>query len=264
MIPRIIHYCWFGGKPKPEIALKCIESWEKYCPDYVIKEWNETNFDINSCHYVKEAYEAKKWAFITDYVRLYALVKEGGIYMDTDVEVLEPLDKYLDLEAFSGFEDDTHIPTGIMASQAGFKLFDELLKDYNNRHFYLPDGSYDLTTNVETITNTCAKYGLKKNNQQQSICGFVIFPKDVFCPKNHNTGKIEITARTSTIHHFSGTWISKEGKAAARVKMFFGDKSKLLKLTGNVIAFPLTYIDRIKYQGIKAATLYYFCKILKK
>ena len=111
MIPKIIHYCWFGGKPLPELAQKCIASWKKYCPDYEIKEWNESNFNLNSCDYVREAYEAKKWAFITDYVRLYAMVTEGGIYMDTDVEVIKPLDPFLKHKAFSGFEDEVSIPT---------------------------------------------------------------------------------------------------------------------------------------------------------
>ena len=107
MIPKIIHYCWFGGKPKPELAEKCIESWKKFCPDYEIVEWNEGNFNINSNLYVKQAYEAKKYAFVTDYVRLYALYTQGGIYMDTDVMVLKPLDEYLNHEAFSGFESKT-------------------------------------------------------------------------------------------------------------------------------------------------------------
>lgn len=115
MIPKKIHYCWFGGNPLPPLAVKCIESWKKYCPDYEIKEWNESNFDLNCNEYVREAYEAKKWAFITDVVRLYAMVTEGGIYMDTDVEVLRPLDDLLVYEAVSGFETKTRIPTGLMA-----------------------------------------------------------------------------------------------------------------------------------------------------
>ena len=115
MIPKKIHYCWFGGNPLPPLAKKCIASWKKYCPDYEIKEWNETNFDVNALAYTREAFEARKWAFITDVVRLQALVTEGGIYMDTDVEVLKPLDSLLQYEAVSGFESETQIPTGLMA-----------------------------------------------------------------------------------------------------------------------------------------------------
>ena len=123
MIPKTIHYCWFGGNPLPDLAVKCIDSWKKYCPDYEIKEWNEKNFNLDACPYVREAYEAKKWAFVSDYARLYAMVTEGGIYMDTDVEVLKPLDEYLDNLAFSGFQTEKEIPTGIMACEKGFPLF---------------------------------------------------------------------------------------------------------------------------------------------
>ena len=116
MIPKIIHYCWFGGKPLPDEAKKLISTWKKYCPDYDIREWNENNFDINDCFYVKEAFEAKKWAFITDYVRLKVLYDYGGVYMDTDVEVCKPLDDLLSYNGVSGFESPSAIPTGIMAA----------------------------------------------------------------------------------------------------------------------------------------------------
>ena len=169
MIPKIIHYCWFGRNPLPELAQKCIASWKKYCPDYQIIEWNEDNFDINCNAYVKEAYEAKKWAFVSDVARLYALVEMGGIYMDTDVEVLKPLDSLLKYEAVSGFESETAIPTGLMAACKGQKLFVELLHEYDTIHFKRSDGSLDLTTNVTRITNTCLKYGFKANNSLQTV-----------------------------------------------------------------------------------------------
>ena len=210
MIPKIIHYCWFGRNPKNDLALKCIESWKKFAPDYIIKEWNEDNFDINSNVYVKEAYENGKWAFITDYVRLYVLVNEGGIYCDTDLEFLSSLDQYLSLRAFSGFEKEDVVPTGIMACEKGFPLFDELLHDYDNRKFVLEDGSLDMTTNCATITKICLKHGLILNNKKQDVDGFVLYPKDYFCPKNYETGEIELTENTKTIHHFSGSWMSKE------------------------------------------------------
>ena len=163
MIPKKIHYCWFGGNPLPEETKIYIESWKKYCPDYEIIEWNEKNFDLNCNIYIQEAYQAKKWAFITDYVRLYVMYNYGGIYMDTDVEVIKSLDPYLNNKAFSGFETFTDIPTGIMASEKGFPLFKEFLDYYKDRHFIMNDGSYDMTTNVVIITNICKKYGLKTN-----------------------------------------------------------------------------------------------------
>ena len=121
MIPKIIHYCWFGRGEMPPLAKKCIKSWKKYCPDYEIKEWNEDNFDLDMYPYAREAYDNRKFAFVTDVVRLYAIYTEGGIYMDTDVEVLKPLDSFLKHIAFSGYENDTLVPTGIMASEKGAK-----------------------------------------------------------------------------------------------------------------------------------------------
>jgi len=212
MIPKTIHYCWFGGKPLSELARNCIESWKKYCPDYEIIEWNEKNFNIELNDYVKEAYEAKKWAFVSDVARLYVLVNFGGIYMDTDVEVLKPLDNLLKYKALSGFESDTQIPTGLMACEKQHPMFKEFLDDYNERHFIRDDGSYDLTTNVIRITDICLKYGLKQNNSMQCINEFTLFPKDYFCPKNFATKELLITQNTYTIHHFDGSWLSDEDK----------------------------------------------------
>lgn len=205
-IPKIIHYCWFGGKNKTELAEKCITSWKKHCPDYDFIEWNESNFDINYNSYVKEAYESKKWAFVTDVVRLFALVNYGGIYMDTDVEVLKPLDELLEYEAVSGFENKTHIPTGLMACEKGHPLFNEFLDEYQFLHFIKSDGSFDLTTNVTRITNTCKKYGFQPNNILQTINGFTLLPTDYLCPKSYDTGVINITKNTLVIHHFGGSW----------------------------------------------------------
>lgn len=224
MIPKVIHYCWFGGNPLPKLAVKCIESWKKYCPDYEIKEWNESNFDLNYNDYVREAYEAKKWAFITDVVRLYALYTEGGIYMDTDVEVIKPLDSLLAYDAVSGFESLTQIPTGLMACQEGHPLFGELLHDYDGAHFKQFDGSLDLTTNVTRITNTCLKYGFVANNQLQTVNGFTLLPKAYLCPKNYETGRIELTENTMTIHHFDGSWQGRKEKLYRFVRNMFGER----------------------------------------
>jgi len=228
MIQKVIHYCWFGENPLPELAQKCIESWKKYCPDYEIIEWNETNFNINCCEYVKEAYEAKKWAFVSDVARLYALVEQGGIYMDTDVEVLKPLDDILSYEAFSGFESMERIMTGIMACRKGHPLFKEFLQGYDNIHFRKDDGKYDLTTNVTRITRICLKYGLQLNNSLQTINGFTLFPNDYFCPKDFETKEMVLTENTYAIHYFDGSWHSAEDKLAMkliqRYKKFLPDK----------------------------------------
>lgn len=206
MIPKVIHYCWFGGKPLPPLAKKCLKSWKKHCPNYEIKRWDESNFDINMCRYVKEAYEAKKYAFVTDFVRLWALVKFGGIYMDTDVEVLKSLDPILQYKAVSGFEKLNIIPTGLMACEKGFPLFEEFLRDYDNLPFLLPDGKQDLTPNVIRMTNICLKYGLIANNTEQTVNGFKLFPMEYFCPVTYNGSVGGITNNTFTIHHFMSSW----------------------------------------------------------
>ncbi len=212
MIPKVIHYCWFGKGEKSELAKKCIDSWKKYLPEYEIKEWNEDNFDVNINYYCKEAYEAKKYAFVTDYVRLYALYKEGGIYMDTDVEVLKPLDDFLKHPAFSSFENNNKVPTGLMASQKNNKWIKDLLDYYTDKHFIKKDGNFDTTTNVETITNiSIKKYGLIPNNTYQELKKQVVFyPSDWFCPKDWQTGNIYLTENSHAIHHFSGSWLSKD------------------------------------------------------
>ena len=251
MIPKIIHYCWFGGNPLPELAQKCIASWKKYCPDYEIKEWNESNFDLNCCDYVREAYEAKKWAFVSDVARLYAMVTEGGIYMDTDVEVVKPLDSLLQYHAVSGFESNTMIPTGLMACEKGNPMFKEFLDEYQMAHFILPDGTLDKTTNVVRITNTCLKYGFIPDNTMQTINTFTLLPKDYLCPKSFETGKTELTRNPLTIHHFNGSWRSDQEiyQTAISRKMMELFPAFSNKFLTHVSAF----VAELKFQGIMNA-----------
>lgn len=220
MIPKKIHYCWFGGNPLPEDAKKCIESWKKYLPDYEIKEWNESNFDIKSNLYVRQAYESKKFAFVTDYVRLYALVTEGGIYMDTDVEVLKSYDPFLHHNAFSGFENNNFVPTGMMASEKGGRWATELLEEYNHRVFINKDGTFDLSTNTEHITHYMQNHGLILNNTFQDLPELItIYPSDYFCPKDHGTGLIKLTDNSVCIHHFACSWLPRHLKLRHKIKL---------------------------------------------
>lgn len=208
MIPKIIHYCWFGGKELPELAKKCIASWEEKCSDYRIMRWDEDSFDISSVPYVKEAYESKKYAFVTDYVRLWVIYNYGGIYMDTDVEVCKGLDEFLYLHAFSGFESYTDVPTGIMAGEQYSSIYMELLDYYSNRHFVNQNGEMDLTTNVTIFTNIFEAKGLIRNNSKQTVAEYTFFPTEYFCPNDKD--RLYRKDKIYTIHHFAGSWLPEE------------------------------------------------------
>ena len=210
MIPKIIHYCWFGGKEKPEDVLKMIASWKKHCPDYEIKEWNETNFDIHLNRYTEEAYQQKKWAFVSDVARLWALVHEGGIYMDTDVEVIRPLDKLLANKAFIGFEGTQWIGTNLMGTEPHNAFLQAFLEDYNHRNFTNPDGTLNQTTNVEEITSRfLTQHNLVRNGEQQQAGDFTVYPTDYFSPYDYINGKVRTTDNTYSIHWFSQSWIKR-------------------------------------------------------
>jgi mannosyltransferase OCH1-like enzyme len=235
MIPKVIHYCWFGRGQMPELALKCIESWHKYLPGYTLKLWNEDSFDINTVPYVKEAYEARKFAFVTDYIRLYALYHEGGIYMDTDVEVLKPLDDLLDLPAFSGYESNkfSNFPTGLMASAAGGVWVKEQLDYYTDRHFLLPDGSLDMTTNTVTISRIMKENGFELTGEYQLYKNDMhCFPSDYFCPMT-STRVLKLTKNSYCIHHFAGSWHTPTLKQ--KIKKFVFGKIVGAKLTDKLI-----------------------------
>lgn len=221
MIPKVIHYCWFGKGEKPKLAKKCIASWKKYCPDYEIIEWNEKNFDINCCPYVKEAYESRRFAFVTDYVRLYIMFTQGGIYMDTDVEVTRNLDEFLVHKAFSGFESETQIPTGIMAGEKGFPLFENLLSYYDGRHFLDKNGNQDTTTNVITITAMLSERGFIPNGKYQVVDGFALYPRDYFCPLDDSTGVMYDSKNTATIHWFNKSWVPQRLRVRSKITRFF-------------------------------------------
>ena len=220
MIPKIIHYCWFGRGPMPPLALICIESWKRKLPEYELKLWNEENFNLDINPYVAEAYKAKKYAFVTDYVRLWALYNYGGVYLDTDVEILRSIDDFLELPAFSGFEDENRIPTGIMASEQGGVWVKEQLDYYTDRHIIKNDGTMDLTTNVEIIGTIMERDGfVMKNGYQNHKDKIHIYPKEYFCPK-YNTGKIDITKNTYCIHHFAGSWLPWPAKIKVKIYKF--------------------------------------------
>lgn len=208
MIPKLIHYIWIGEKPMPNDVLKKIEICKKFNPDYIIKIWDNNNFTFSNNQYCKEAYESKKWAFVSDYIRLSVLYDYGGIYMDTDVEVVKNLDVLLKYKAFSGFESENRIPTGTMGAEPKNPWIKAILDYYDNTHFINSDGSFNLTTNVETITTiTQSLYPIELNNSYQDLGDVVFLPFDWLCAKDLSTGKIKKTKNTLTIHHFAGSWL---------------------------------------------------------
>lgn len=216
MIPKVIHYCWFGRNPLPPLARKCIASWKKYLPDYEIKEWNEDNFDINVIPYTKEAYEAKKYAFVSDYARFWILYNYGGLYFDTDVEVIRSLDDIIAKGAFMGLERDYEIRTtglGIecnpglgLGCNPGLDMYKKILDFYATLHFRLPDGSLNLTTIVHYTTEYLRQDGLKDVPGIQKVGNIYVYPSEYFCPYNIVTKRKHITKNTRTIHHYMASW----------------------------------------------------------
>jgi len=224
-IPKVIHYCWFGDSKLPKLAEKCIKSWKKYCPDYKIICWNNENFDITSNQYVYEAYKAGKWAFVSDYVRLKVIYDNGGIYLDTDVELIKPIDKLLENRGYMGFDEKGIIATGLgFGAEKGNKLIGEMLKDYDNIPFLLPDGTYDLTPCPDRNTDTLKRLGMDINNKSQVFMDTVFLPKEYLCPMDYYTGKKSITKNTYSIHHYCASWTSSVTKRTTKIKRIIGVK----------------------------------------
>lgn len=207
MIPKIIHYCWFGRGEKNPLIQACIASWRKYLPDYRIVEWNEDSFDVDSTLWTRQAYAAKKWAFVSDYVRLYALYTQGGLYFDTDVEVLRPLDRFLDNQAFTGFESNDNPVTAVMGAESGNPIIAELLSYYSDRPFVKNDGSLETLPNTYIITDCFEKLGIRKNGKEQLQQGLHVYPQIIFCPNNLTRIWNKPSTKSYTIHHFDQSWM---------------------------------------------------------
>ena len=216
MIPKTIHYCWFGGKPKPKSVLRCIDSWKKYCSDFEIKEWNEENFDVNRIPYTHDAYQAGKYAFVSDVARFGVLYHEGGVYFDTDVEVIRSIDTLIERGPFMGWEradsfGNIYVAPGLgLAAPKGFPLYQEILDGFAKLSYYLEDGQFNPYTMIPMVTDILKGKGLKINGNLQIIDGLTIYPADFFCPMDSLTGKITKTENTYTIHHYSMSWLPKQ------------------------------------------------------
>lgn len=207
-IVKKIHYCWFGNNEKPEIVKKCIETWKNVLPEYELIEWNESNFDVNSLPYTKQAYEAKKYAFVSDYARLIVLKEFGGIYLDTDVEVLKPLEPFLENEMFCGFENDDGVNSGlILGCVKGHPFLDELTDYYLNHDFLDENGEQNTYTTVQNMTDRLVKYGLVLDSSlRQTVHHVTIYPKITFAPDKQTRESGTYSADTYTVHHYTASW----------------------------------------------------------
>ena len=214
-VPKVVHYCWFGGKPLPKSAQKCIASWRKYLPDCEIREWNESNFDVNAIPYTQEAYERGKYAFVSDYARFYVLYRHGGLYFDTDVEVIRPMDDIVARGAFMGIEqsvESTGVNPGLgLAAEEGMEIYKTILDYYATLHFVDEQGVQFPGTVVKHTTDVLSRYGFVAENRVQEVAGVTIYPNDWFNPLDDATGRLTVTENTRSIHHYSKTWIDNYG-----------------------------------------------------
>ena len=229
MIPKVIHYCWFGNNPLPEKYLSYIETWRKFCPDYEIKEWNEKNFDVTSNDYCREAYAAGKWAFVSDYARLKIIYDNGGIYLDTDVEMIKDIRKLVkDGDGFIGFQNNEQITTGLgFSAEKGNECIKTMLDMYVNCHFKSENGKLNMlpcpARNTVALKKCGLKTGKKNMNNVQYLNGITVYPVDYFNPINFDTKKSNITNNTYCIHHYSSSWTSSKTNLIRKLKVICPD-----------------------------------------
>jgi len=251
MIPKIIHYCWFGGAPLPAKEKRCIESWKKNCPDYELMLWNESNFDVNIVPFTAQVAKVKKWGFIVDYIRAYVVYNYGGIYLDTDVELLKPFDdNMLQNTCFSGFENEKFVnPGNIFAGEKGCVIAKEIMDFYTSYNFINADGEINLTASPTIFTDILLKFGLIQNNSYQNFGIFTVYPTEYFCPKDYDTHFITITDNTYSIHHGAASWVDNKRKITAGIHIL------LCRILGKKIGVFLSG----KIRKI-AKNMYYFFK----
>lgn len=259
-IPKIIHYCWFGKGEKNELVNKCIKSWEQYCPDYKIIEWNEMNYNILTNKYVRDAYKEKKWAFVSDYVRTDVIYKYGGIYLDTDVEVINPLERLLDFHAFFGVESQNlNINTGLGFGAEQYNDIVKKLRDmYDDISFYKKNGELNLTSCPIYITKFFEELGYIKNNKIQTIRNIEILPSDRFSPYDYKTGKINLSKDTFSIHWYNASWFDEDDKKIHDMEV------NIQKKINSKIALVFCFIYRKLFRVIMALKRGELIKLFKR
>lgn len=256
MIPRIIHYFWFGHGKKPDIFYKCLSSWKDKAPDFKILEWNEENFDINFCPYSSQAYQAKMYAFVSDASRYQILYEHGGIYLDTDVELLKSLDSLLENQMFMGFEDNCSVAPGLITGAVPHNsIIGALCKDYKLRSFLSENGLPDKTTVCQITSAYLKRYGFHLDGNYQNLDGQTLYPKSCFCPLDFKTGRLKITPDTFTIHHYAASW--HDGISRRQIRYV----QRLSRSLGYNLAYSLVNAAfTLRYSGVRA----FFIKIIRK
>ena len=218
MIPKIIHYCWFGRGEKPELAKKCIASWKKFCPDFEIREWNEDNCDYLAMPFMAEAYAAKKYAFVSDVMRLIVLEQYGGVYFDTDVEVVRDISPLLNDEGFIGFENNRFVNSGqVMAAVPHQPIVQAMIDEYKKLHYMQPDSSVMPIGCPRLNSDVLERFGLIRNGQEQIVAGIHVYPDDYFNPMDSTIGKLAKTENTYSIHWYSMSWLPKRTQIRAKL-----------------------------------------------
>lgn len=229
MIPKIIHYCWFGGNEMSDLGKKCIESWKRFCPDYEIKRWDESNYDVNKNPYMKQAYENEKWAFVSDYARLDIIYNYGGVYLDTDVELIKGIDDLLGNTAFMGIGCTGGVATGLgFGAEAGTEALKAMLDYYDSVSFVNEDGSLNTAPCVKYQTDYLKERGFADEDKFQTVAGISIYPTDYFCPMHYKTGELNITDNTYSIHHYESThWNKRMRDGNMRMRRAYKEYGKL-------------------------------------
>lgn len=232
MIPKTIHYIWFGGKPLPPLAKKCIDSWRRHMPQYEIRRWDESNFDISFCPYTAKAYADGKYAFVSDVARFWILHRHGGVYLDTDVELIKPIDDILEAGPFMACEDPDdnrtpHSRFGVapglgIAAPAGHPFYKEILDFYRDTAFEQTNSGFSTITVVATTTSLLAAKGLVRSEAIQCIDGINIYPPEYFAPMDFDSGRISLTPNTRAIHHYAASWFSTEQRIYFRITRMLG------------------------------------------
>ncbi len=263
-IPKSIHYCWFGGAPLPQDVIDCINSWKRYCPDYEIIQWNESNYDIHKNKYMSDAYENKKWGFVPDFARLDIVYKYGGIYMDTDVEIIRPIDELLSCHAFAGLEREGIVAFGLgFGAEKGNPLIKEMLDDYDKLNFYNEDGTLNLTPSPIFQTNILKAHGLNERNENQIVDGMHIFATEYFCPIEFSTNIMRKTKNTYSIHHFTASWYTSKQASLRKLRIRMQEK-KVPKALQNIAIIPYRISITIESVGFSKFLELLKAKILRK